>query len=220
MRDTRFAVVVTVYRRPELLMRALLSLMNQTHRDWACTVVSDGEAPVAREMYREFVAEARDARLDRAVFFERDRKEGLWGNHLRRWALEHTSRPYCVILGHDCELLPHCLAEHARLIDGREGVLSIVGTHVWNTRVMGNPTALLPRPEYLGVWPTGADPRALKIADVDLTCMAFPSTRAVAAGCFCEADQARYAADYLAYERLVKAGVPVAVCRRPCAVHF
>lgn len=218
--NPRFTVAITAFQRPELLMRALLSVAGQDYPHWDCVIYSDGPAPRALAMAREFVERSGIEPLTRTPFFELERKEGLWGNHLRRRALKDAKGDYCVILGHDCELLPHCLSEHASLIAGREGMLSIVGVHVWNTRVMGDPTIMLPRPEYLGVWPKAARPKGLEIADVDLTCMAFPVPLAHEAGCFAEDDQRRYAADYLAYRRMVDAKAHVAASRRPCAVHF
>jgi glycosyltransferase involved in cell wall biosynthesis len=217
---TRFTVFITVWRRPELLPRALLSLLNQGYAAWDCTIVSDGPAPNALALARQFGESFRDDRLSHIAFFQLDRRAGLWGNHLRRWAIENCRNPYCVILSHDCELLPNCLTTHALQIAGQPARLSLVGTHMWNNRVMGDPTVTLPRPEYLGVWPRGEDPKALAIADVDLTGMALPVPLALEADCFSEADQPRYAADYLAYTRLVKAGAEVVLDRTPCAAHF
>jgi hypothetical protein len=220
MRNTRFKVVITVYQRPELLLRALLSLLHQTYSAWDCVILSDGPAPHAMALTQRFARVISDERIQGASFVALERREGLWGNHLRRWALERCTQDYCVILSHDCELFPHYLEEHHQQIAGQPGKLSIVGTHIWNARVLGAPNTLLPHPEYLGVWPKGTDPKRLKIADVDLTGLAFPAAESVQAGCFAEEDQLRYAADYLAYARLVKTGVPVVMSRRPCAAHF
>jgi hypothetical protein len=228
MPEPTFKIAITVYQRPELTLRALLSVLHQSYPHWRCTLYSDGPAPRAQRLVEQFVAgleadgDPRVAKIE--DFREVDRPEGgRWGNQLRRRALLEAASDYCVILSHDCELFPDYLERHAAQLRNRPWpCLSVVDVHVWNDRVMGQPRQQLPGgPEYLGVWPRGDHLRAteFRIAEVDLTCMAFPVAASHALGCFAEEDQGRYAADYLAYQRCIQA-MDVAWTRGACAAHF
>jgi glycosyltransferase involved in cell wall biosynthesis len=219
-RKLRFTVAITVWQRPELLPRVLHNLLRQTYDDWDCLIVCDGPHPRAYGLVAGLIA--RSAVLcSRTNFHELGRREGLWGNHLRRWALEHAHGDYCCIIGHDCMIDRDYLEKHAENID-RAAVpcLSLVDVHVWTNRVLGAPETQYATPRYLGVWPpSGADISALKVAQVDLTGIAWPLPEAIDHGAFAEDMWSTYAADFLSYTRLLL-HLPVVHVTGPCAVHF
>jgi glycosyltransferase involved in cell wall biosynthesis len=214
-----FTVVVTVYRRTDLVPCILFGVARQTWPNWDLIVVTDGPHPAARSIVEDF-GRGRPDLLGQIRYVACPSAPGAWGNAARLRGLELATGDYTVFLGHDCIILPGYLAAHAENTSRRPGCLSLVDVDCWVTRVHGEPKVLLPHPEYRGVVPREGRPLdGLLAGEIDLTCMAFPTAHARALGIFSH-KMRDYCADYNDAYLVCVAAMPV--IHRPGVVagHF
>ena len=145
---------------------------------------------------------------------------GAWGNAARVRGLELATGDYTAFVGHDCIVLPGYLAAHAENVARKPGCLSLVDVDVWITRRYAVPDVLLPHPQYDGVWPKRGRPLDdLDVAEVDLTCMAFPTVCARELGIFTHRTR-DYCADYSDAYQVCARALPVAHRAGVVAGHF
>jgi hypothetical protein len=214
-----FTVVVTVFERTDLIPHVLFGVSRQEWPHWDLLLVADGPHPAAGSIVDQFRLSV-PAMADRIKYLAIPHAPGAWGNVARFKGLEMATGHYTVILGHDCLVFPGYLAAHAENIVRMPGCLSLVDVDMWITRAYGKPQVWLPHPEYRGVWPTpGCPVDDLKIAEVDLTCMAFPTERARQLGIF-NRKSTQYCADYTDAYRVCARAMPVAHRPGVVAGHF
>lgn len=187
----QFTVAITVYKTEQFLPRAVQTVMAQTVSDWEIRMYSDGRSSRSEEMFRRL-----EGRIP--IHYRRiRRRRGLYGNHLRRLALEEGKGAYVCYLGHDNLLYPTYLEEHARNIAGREDVVSMVPIAYWKN--------CEPRSSQ----PIGSDPMTLGEGEMDLMCVAYPRRLSLELDCFGSDMQQIRCADFLAYDRLRKKSSPI-----------
>lgn len=106
----RFEVRMPTYRRPELLRRALCSLIEQTHEDWVCRVLDDD--PRGGDM-RALVPEISDPRVR---LEPNGTNLGVAANIDRAFSLPPLEgTDFVSVLEDDNYYLPRCLAENFRI---------------------------------------------------------------------------------------------------------
>jgi hypothetical protein len=213
-----FTVVITVFERTELLANALFSVYRQDWPDWNAIIIADGPHLTAGSMVDQFRLKVPEI-ADRIKYLTLPQALGAWGNVSRYRGLELATGDYTVFIGHDCIMFPGYLAAHAENVAKSPGCLSLVDIDMWTARSF-KPGITLPHPEYLGIRPKRKYPfDAMKLGDVDLTCMAFPTERARQIGVFAR-KMKDYCADHNdAYLLCIKA---MPVVHRPGVVagHF
>jgi glycosyltransferase involved in cell wall biosynthesis len=202
---TTFTVVMTVFRRPDLVPAALFSVASQEYPHWDLIVHADGPHPRVAAMVEDFRA-GEPALAPRISYRTLPRAEGLWGNRARREGLERASGDYTTFLGHDCLLLPGYLAAHAGTVD----------------KPPDRHDVTLPTPRYCGVWPMAAGKGLYTLGPrdgIDLTSLAFPTSEARRLGVFGPEMERCYGADYLSYVRC-RGVMPVVHRPGVVAAHF
>lgn len=198
----RFSVVVTVWKRNELLPHALQSVHRQSFPAQEVVVISDGRSRASRRIVEGLT----DHLPIRYEAVRRRRK--THGNHLRRRGLETADGSHVVILGHDCLLYGDYLETHRRnLADDPDG-LSVVPVDYWRE-----------------TWPDGRQPRVCDVTragegEVDLLCLALPRRLALEVGCFDESMMRIRCADFLSFDRLRRRKHPIYRGGASQAAHF
>lgn len=114
MSDNKVSVVLTTYNRPELIQRALCSVLDQTYPNWECIVVDDAsEGPVG-----EIVDSYEDPRVR---YHRHDENKGL--SAVRNTGLRLAEGSMIAYLDDDDEWLPEKLARQTdRLQSSGENV--------------------------------------------------------------------------------------------------
>ncbi len=198
----QFTIAITVYKTPQYLPRAIQTVLAQTVTDWEIRMYSDGRSSESEEVARQL-----EGRIP--IHYKRmKRKRGLYGNRLRRIALEEGQGTHVCYLGHDCLLYPTYLEAHARQIAGRADAVSVVPVAYWKNYELRRPQ------------PLGQDLMTLGEGQIDLLCVAYPRLLALEVGCF-GADMERIrCADFLAYDRLRRRSSPIATPMPEQGAHF
>jgi glycosyltransferase involved in cell wall biosynthesis len=111
-RNPAISVVIAAFRRPDVLPRAVASVMAQTFSNWELVVSDDEDPPGEVWSYLNRVARI-EARLR---LIRNTRQHGQVAN--RNSALRHASAPWIKILDHDDELLPNCLDNFLSSVQG------------------------------------------------------------------------------------------------------
>lgn len=217
-----FTIVMTVFERVNLLPRALFSVLTQDRDTWELVIVADGPHPAAATMVDELLA--REPRYqDRITYLTAERAPGCWGNRARRIGLERARGAYTCFMGHDCLLASGYLGAHASQVPIAVDVypvLSVVDLQYWRTRARLNHLCELTHEAYDGVLPLRIrDPEDWRVGDIDLTCVAFPTARALALDLFGDELATVYPADALGFMAL-KEHMPVLHRPGVVAAHF
>jgi hypothetical protein len=137
-----FEVRMTAYERPELLRRALESLLAQTHTRWRATVMDDSRSAAISEL----VAAMDD---DRIVYSRNPERLGAAANIDQCFAPEaREGGDYACLLEDDNYWLPDFLATMATILAGQPWDLVLA-----NQRIYEEGTGLRPETETTrGAW--------------------------------------------------------------------
>lgn len=197
MAQPLITVVMTVYQRPDLALRALYSVVHQTYKNWELLVYMDGPHHELVTVIREYALHM--ACQDRVRIVTHACPRGTYGNPLRRMGLAEARGAYVLFMGHDCLLNHNCLDVHVNsLPEDADHVISCARLDHWVKREFGTPDNELVLERHVGVVPGLTFSSALlTIGDIDLTCVLFPTAIARAHGVFREAWDSIYAADFL-----------------------
>jgi hypothetical protein len=211
----RFTIVMTVYQRVELLLRAFYSVLFQDEKSWELIIVADGPQPEAERMIYEFLR-YHPEHQDRISYMTVVRLEDCWGNRARRQGLLRARGEYTCFIGHDCLLSSSYLTKHRTNLDrSAVPVLSVVGVEYWRGKERGNG-----KTDYWGLMPWDVRlPEEWGTGDIDLTCMAFPTKYAVQQNVFAGDSEASYFADVEGFMACRKE-LSVVYDLAPVAAHF
>ncbi len=99
--------IITTYRRPLLVQRAILSALNQIEKRVRVLVLDDASGDDTEKVVRELMQ-----RDDRIVYHRHNPNIGLVANF--DYGLQHITTPYFSFLSDDDALLPECYAEALR----------------------------------------------------------------------------------------------------------
>lgn len=223
-----FSVVVTVYQREELLAHALYCLQQQTYGNYEVIVMLDGPHPVADTIVASGQARSTEMGVKIATVYTAPTPGGVYGNDLRRKAMELATGDYIVWMGHDCLIDKDYLQAHADAIleNGPAPLLSVVQGHYWATcdnprRLAAYSAAVLHDVKeatlYRHVFPVKKQGDYAE-AWIDLLNIAFPLSAAREMA-FLPADDHVYAGDWLSFDRMRKS-LPVYETPRILFGHF
>ena len=120
----KFTIVMTAYKREELFLHALYTVIQQDYPDWELIVIADGPHPnieravdlVKEDQYQAFWD--RPSIPSRISYHELAKSPaGTVGNPGRRAGLELATGDYICFVGHDCLIDKNYLSTHKSLID-------------------------------------------------------------------------------------------------------
>ncbi len=201
----KFTIVMTVFGRVELLLRALFTVVTQAYPHWELLILADGPHPAAERLVKDYLS--REPRwADRVAYDTVARVPDTFGNFVRREGLERADGVYTTFMGHDCLYMPGYLSAHMENIDAvmPTPVVSSVDVACWTMR----PHVAMPAdpwlPVYLGTMPRGELSHSV-VGDLDLTSLAFPTKLAVEWGVFGPAISGEYAADWHSFRAMMRA---------------
>lgn len=117
MKIDKVTVVLTTYNRPELMRRALGSVLNQTYKNWECIVVDDA----SEEPVEEIVDSNGDSRVR---YYRHDENKGL--SAARNTGLRLAEGSMIAYLDDDDEWLPEKLARQADRLQSSEEEVGLV----------------------------------------------------------------------------------------------
>jgi glycosyltransferase involved in cell wall biosynthesis len=106
----KFSIITPTFRRKELLVRAVTSLVAQTYKDWEMIIVNDSPTDLS---YKEFASSINDPRIH---YHENISNKGV--NYSRNYALERVSSDskWVIFLDDDDYLAPDTLRMFSELI--------------------------------------------------------------------------------------------------------
>lgn len=106
----KFSIITPTYKRPEKLLRAVNSLLSQTHQDWEMIIVNDSPSDTS---YKDFSSSINDARIHYHV---NDSNKGV--NYSRNYALDKVSADsrWVILLDDDDYFAPDTLQIFHNLI--------------------------------------------------------------------------------------------------------
>ena len=108
MKDEKITIIIPVYNRGRLIAETLLSVLNQTYKNWECIVVDDGSLDDTLAVVSEFVSgDARFKLLSRG-----ERPKGA--STCRNIGIEHATGSYLIFLDSDDLLDRFCLEGRLR----------------------------------------------------------------------------------------------------------
>ena len=233
----KFTIVMTVYKREELFLHALYTVIQQDYPDWELIVLADGPHPNIERAVKLVKKDTYQAFWDRAYISDRisyhelpKSPPGTVGNPLRRRGLELATGDYICFVGHDCLLDKDYLSTHKALIDKKgETCVSVVSVLYWtldrHMTGVGIPSlAHTPEiPEFVGRIPwsfTGKiDMDTAQTGEVDCTCFCFPVVESRQLGVFSPDLDQEYDADFRSFSKL-RLAIPVVFTSKPVAGHF
>lgn len=211
-------IVMTVYQRPDLALRAAYSVVHQTYQNWELLVYMDGAHPELEASLREYALHM--ACADRVRIITHECPRGTYGNPLRRLGLNAARGAYVLFMGHDCLLNTDCLATHVANLPATVPTLSCARLDHWVKREFGTPDNPLTLERHVGVLPELTFSAAtLTIGCIDLTCALFPAAVARAQGVFREDWDYIYVADFLSIA-VCAAVVPLVYSHKIVGAHF
>lgn len=197
----KFSVLMSAWHPYELLEHAIACVEHQTHGEWELIVGSDGEMP---KRYKRIVNLFRARLKDSVRLVEFQRKEGCYGNHVRRELMAHASGEYVVWVNHDNIIFPDYLQSHVENINESPGCVSVV------------PITLRVGGQSKGLWPA-----AIRIGRIDLLNFAIPLSLAREVNAFAVHEERVYAADWHVVGRSILRSKLIKSSRRsPVGIHF
>lgn len=120
MPEARLTILITTYRRPQLLARAIRSVIAQTFTDWHLVIFDNASGDDTASTVKSF------AQIDdRIKFVSRDRNIGAFKNI--RSAFYSVNTELFAFFSDDDFLLPHCLATAVDGLDSHAHVMASGG---------------------------------------------------------------------------------------------
>jgi glycosyltransferase involved in cell wall biosynthesis len=117
---------IPTYNAPELLQRALLSLISQSHTNWAAIIFDDSTDAKSEEI----VAHLKDSRI---VYRRNPCRLGAAKNINQAFRKEpYLSGHYFCVLEDDNWLLPLCLVRNVSELSGSSSALLLRNQRIWN----------------------------------------------------------------------------------------
>jgi glycosyltransferase involved in cell wall biosynthesis len=210
---TTFSIVLTYYKDPEKLSRALYCLSQQTYAFFEVITVFDGEDPVAKLIYEQFCNKKQDARFKPVISPPRD-ADAAYGNAIRRTAMDYCCNDYIIWYSHDCLIDKDYLQTHADQIDGDQCISIVSQEHfTWWDHPQGWTL-------YREGLPCTADPAALRMGQIDLLNFALP-TDVARRWAWREEHQLRYEADWFTlWDCMQGSELPVRISDKVVCAHF
>ena len=230
----KFTIVMTVYKREELFLHALYTVIQQDYPDWELIVIADGPHPNIEHAVSLIQKDTYQAFWDRADLGKRisyheytDSPAGTVGNPLRRRGLELATGDYICFVGHDCLIDKNYLSTHKALIDKKgETCVSVVSVLYWTdwpSQVTQGNHVQAAIPEFIGRIPWSYTGKismdTAKTGEVDLTCLCFPVIESRQVGVFSPDLDNAYDADFQSFAKLRNL-LPVVFTSKPVAGHF
>ena len=236
----KFTIVMTVYKREELFLHALYTVLQQDYTDWELIILADGPHPDTEAAVELITNDRYHAFWDRPNLPGRIQyhsckraPEGTVGNPLRRRGLKLATGDYVCFTGHDCLLDKDYLSTHKANIEKADcDCVSVVSALYWtdNTpylnwiREAGGPAAAQGGiPTFIGKIPwsfTGQiDLQKSVMGELDLTCFCFPVSESKQVGVFSKDMDYAYDADFQSFAKL-RDVVPVVFNPKVAAGHF
>jgi glycosyltransferase involved in cell wall biosynthesis len=108
MSSPKVSVVIPTYNRPDLLSRAIESVLNQTYTNYECIIVDDASCVDTSSVIKEF----NDGSIR---YFEHEKNQGA--SAARNTGIEHAKGEYIAFLDDDDEWLPEKIAKQVDLFD-------------------------------------------------------------------------------------------------------
>jgi len=215
----KFTVIMTVYGRESLTLRALHCLLSQSVWDWELLILADGLHPNTAAAIAQFRAASGEKR--RIEYFDMDCPRGTYGNPLRRMGLSQADGDYVCFVGHDCLLDTGYLAAHQDNIAtlAPKPCISLVSLRYWHLRGWNNKDVELPIEQYRGILPCSKPGDQLQLGELDLTCCAYPLGTAKRLQLFREEWDTTYEADFLSFD-LCRQELPVVLHPAVVGAHF
>ena len=135
----KFTIVMTVYKREELFLHALYTVLQQDYTDWELIILADGPHPSAEAATKLIKNDQYHAFWERPNLTERIHyhsckraPKGTVGNSLRRRGLKLATGDYVCFVGHDCLLDKDYLSTHKANIEKADrNCVSVVSALYW-----------------------------------------------------------------------------------------
>ena len=211
----QFTIVMTVYERVDLLLRAFYSVLTQDEQAWELIIVADGPHPDAEEMIYDFIR-CRPKYQDKISYMTVTRVPDSWSNGARRQGLLRAHGDFTCFVDHDYLLSAAYLKTHRTNLERTTvPALSVVGVEYWRTRPW--------EPQMKDYW--GAVPLRVRqpaqwgVGDLDLACVAFPTKSAIRLGLFAGSTAMNYTAGVEGFLACCKE-LRVVYDLTPAAAHF
>ncbi len=131
MSEPRVSVVVPTYRRPELLCRAVDSVLRQSFVETEVIVVDDNGLghPMQEATQQALQASFDDPRLHYIA-----NEQGVGGGEARNVGIRAARGEYIAFLDDDEDWLPEKLAEQVRLLDQAQSEVGVVDTGFYDLK--------------------------------------------------------------------------------------
>lgn len=210
-----FSVVLTYYKRPELLSRALHCLRQQTYQNFEVIPIFDGGVDYqASYIYEQFRARVGDFERYKDIVLYTQGNPKHFGNDARHHAMRYCHEDYVIWYGHDCIIDRDFLETHAEQIQD-DWCISVVGQahFTWHD----HQDKWLTFREDL---PRTSNPDVLAMEGLDLLNFALP-THLAEKWAWTERLRDRYEADWFTFRDVRnKSGVPVRINPKVVCAHF
>lgn len=118
----KVSVIIPTRNRPELLLRAVASVYDQTYTDFEVIIVDDGDLPRAYDVLGDYVSR------DRFLYIETSKNIG--GAATRNIGIKAAKGKYVAFLDDDDEWLPEKLEKQVSVLERSPAEVSLVYTGV------------------------------------------------------------------------------------------
>ena len=115
----KVSVIIPTYNRPELLEKAIFSVLSQTFQDFELLIVDDASTENCRDIVNGF-------KDDRIKYIRNEHNKGIAA--VRNIGVKNSSGEYIAFLDDDDEWLPHKLEKQVELLDQSNAQLGAVYT--------------------------------------------------------------------------------------------
>jgi glycosyltransferase involved in cell wall biosynthesis len=210
-----FSVVLTYFKRPELLSRALYCLSQQTYTRFEVVPIFDrDEDPEATFVYQQFRTRCSNPSQYKNIVYFTEGSPCHYGNDARHHALKHCNNDYVLWYGHDCLIDKDFLQTHAEQIQDDTCVSVVSQAHFTSH---DHPLAWLSLRTHL---PATSDPHQLVMSGIDLLNYAIPLSVAKEYAWPIEMRH-RYDADWITFREIRdRTELPVRISRKVVCAHF
>ena len=173
----KFSIVMTVFKKHELLRTAIQCVCDQTYGDWELLIYVDGDMS---KFLTNVVRNAATEKHIRIIHYPQPR--GTFGNQARHRGMNEATGDYIVWYGHDNIIYPEYLNAHRTNFEQDSHCLSVVPIRYWHSSYF-----------------KGTLPLEYKISKIDLLCFSMPISVAKEINAFGPEHETVYAADWRAF---------------------